>query len=257
MSSGNEVVWDGLNRTSLMRVQTRKWVPLALLLAGLIAFFALGLHKYLRFEVLQENRAALLAWVTHHGFGAPVAYTVAYVALIAFSLPGGMVMTVAGGFLFGPVEGTILTVVGATSGATALFLVARSSLGEVLRERAGPGLKRMEAEFCENALSYLLVLRLVPLFPFWLVNLVPAFCGVTLRTFVIGTIVGIIPGTFVYTLVGNGLDAVLQAGGKPSLDIIFRPEVLLPLLGLALLALVPVVYRKVHQRRKPKREAAG
>ncbi len=113
-----------------------------------------------------------------------------------------------------------------------------------LRRRAGPWIGRLEAGFRENALSYLLVLRLVPLFPFWLVNLVPAFLGVPLTTYALGTFVGIIPGSFVYASVGNGLGAVFDAGGTPDLTIIFEPEILLPIIGLSLLALIPVVYKK-------------
>jgi len=116
---------------------------------------------------------------------------------------------------------------------------------EVLRRRAGPWISRLEAGFQENALSYLLVLRLVPLFPFWLVNLVPAFLGVPLTTYVLGTFVGIIPGSFVYASVGNGLGSVFDAGGAPDLTIIFEPEILLPIIGLSLLALIPVAYKKL------------
>jgi uncharacterized membrane protein YdjX (TVP38/TMEM64 family) len=107
----------------------------------------------------------------------------------------------------------------------------------------------MEAGFRENAMSYLLVLRLVPLFPFWLVNLVPAFLGVPLRTYVIGTFFGIMPGTFVYASVGSGLGAILEAGESPDLGIIFKAEILIPLLGLALLALIPVIYKRIKTKR--------
>jgi uncharacterized membrane protein YdjX (TVP38/TMEM64 family) len=177
--------------------------------------------------------------------------------MIAFSLPGGAVATIFGGYIFSTVvdgvAGTILAaaivVIGATIGATTLFLAARTGLGEPLRARAGPGLKRMEAGFRENAMSYLLVLRLVPLFPFWLVNLVPAFLGVSLRTYVIGTFFGIMPGTFVYASVGSGLGAILEAGESPDLGIIFEAKILIPLLGLALLALIPVIYK--HFKAKP------
>ena len=114
--------------------------------------------------------------------------------------------------------------------------------------KAGPALQRMEAGFRENALNYLLVLRLIPLFPFWLVNLVPAFLGVSLRHYVIGTFIGIIPGTFVYASLGNGLGAILDAGGAPDLKIIFSPEILIPIVGMAVLALLPVVYKRWKAR---------
>jgi uncharacterized membrane protein YdjX (TVP38/TMEM64 family) len=141
-------------------------------------------------------------------------------------------------------------VVGATVGATIVFLIARTALGDALRARAGPRVRRMEEGFRSDALSYLLVLRLIPIFPFWLVNIVPAFLGVALRTYVLGTFIGIIPGSFVYASVGNGLGAVFEAGGTPDLGIVFQPAILLPIVGLAVLALLPVGYRRYKARRK-------
>ena len=123
-------------------------------------------------------------------------------------------------------------------------------IGETLRAKAGPRIRRMEEGFRADALSYLLVLRLIPLFPFWLVNIVPAFLGVPVRTYVLGTFIGIIPGSFVYASVGNGLGAVFEAGGTPDLGIVFTPAILLPIVGLAVLALLPVAYRKYRARRK-------
>ena len=235
---------DGAGRFSFGRL-----VPLLVLVAGLIAFFAFGLNEYLSFDLLKQHRSAIDGWVMRNGVYAALIYLVGYAVMIAFSLPGGAVATIFGGFLFGTFAAGSLVVVGATVGATGLFLAARTGLGEPLRHRAGAGLKRMEAGFRENALSYLLVLRLVPLFPFWLVNLVPAFLGVTLRTYVIGTFFGIIPGTFVYASIGNGLGTLLDQGKSPDLGIIFKLDILLPLIGLAVLALIPVVY-KWHQARK-------
>jgi uncharacterized membrane protein YdjX (TVP38/TMEM64 family) len=171
-----------------------------------------------------------------------------YAAVIALSVPGGAVLTIAGGFLFGTLPATLYVVVAATLGATILFLIARTALGDPLRARAGPWLRRMEAGFAENALSYLLVLRLIPIFPFWLVNLVPAFLGVGLGTYVLGTFFGIIPGSFVYASVGNGLGAVFDAGETPDVGIIFEPSILVPIVGLAVLALLPVAHRKFKAR---------
>jgi uncharacterized membrane protein YdjX (TVP38/TMEM64 family) len=125
-----------------------------------------------------------------------------------------------------------------------VFLVARSAFGEVLQRRAGPFLKKIEEGFRRDAVSYLLVLRLVPLFPFWLVNLVPALFGMSLRAYVACTFVGILPGAIVYTSVGGGLGEFLDRGEKPDLHLAFQPHILLPLLGLGLLALVPVAYKR-------------
>jgi uncharacterized membrane protein YdjX (TVP38/TMEM64 family) len=226
----------------------RAW-PLLILVAGLAAFFLFDLGRLLSFDTLQRHNDALTAWVSEHEIMAALAYVGCYIAVIAFSLPGGAVMTITGGFLFGMWIGTTLTVIGATIGATALFLAARTALGEPLRAKAGPAIRRMEEGFQEDALSYLLVLRLVPLFPFWLVNLAPAFLGVPLGIYVLGTFFGIIPGTFVYTSVGNGLGAIIDAGERPDLGLIFTPEILIPLIGLAILALIPVAYKKFKSKK--------
>jgi uncharacterized membrane protein YdjX (TVP38/TMEM64 family) len=226
----------------------RRLVPVGLIAAGFAAFFLFDLDRYLNFETLKDNREALVAWCGDHAVLAAGAFVAAYALVVALSLPGAAWMTIAGGFLFGPFFATIYVVVAATIGATAIFLAARHAFSDVLRAKAGPAIRKMEAGFRENALSYLLVLRLVPIFPFWLVNLVPAFLGVPLRIFVIGTFFGIIPGSIVYTLVGNGLGAVLDAGGKPDLGLIFAPEILAPIIGLALLSLVPVAYKRLRRR---------
>jgi len=218
-----------------------RFVPIAAIGLGLALFFATGLHRHLTFEALAENRTRLLAWTDDNPFLAAVLFVLAYVAVVAGSLPGGAVATLAGGFLFGTLAGGAFAVVGATAGATLLFLAARTALGDALRAKAGPSLARLEAGFRKNALSYLLVLRLVPAFPFFLVNLAPAFLGVPLRTYMIGTFFGIIPGTFVYASVGAGLGSVFDRGERPDLGIVLSAPVLLPLLALAALALVPVV----------------
>ncbi|MDO9126356.1 TVP38/TMEM64 family protein [Parvibaculum sp.] len=226
------------------RLSLRRLLPLIVLAAGLAAFFALGLHRYLTLDTLRDNRQALAGWVADHWLLAALAYVGAYIAIVAFSLPAALVATLTGGFLFGTVFGGLLTVIGATIGATLLFLAARTALGDMLRAKAGPKLRKLEEGFGENAFSYMLVLRLVPLFPFFLVNLAPAFLGVPLRTYVAATFLGILPGTFVYASLGNGLGAIFEAGRDPDLGLIFQPQVIGPILALALLALVPVVYRR-------------
>ncbi|PKP77320.1 MAG: hypothetical protein CVT81_10125 [Alphaproteobacteria bacterium HGW-Alphaproteobacteria-3] len=222
----------------------RRFLPLLILVAGLGAFFALGLDRYVTLDTLRDNRQVLSAWVVENWALAAFVYVLAYIAMVAFSLPGGLVATLTGGFLFGTVFGGLFAVVGATIGATAIFLAARTALGEMLREKAGPKLRKLEDGFGKNAFSYMLVLRLVPIFPFFLVNLAPAFLGVPLRTYVVTTFLGIVPGTFVFASLGNGLGAVFDAGRDPDLGLIFEPEILVPILALALLALLPIVYRR-------------
>ena len=223
-------------------------IPILVLIAGLVAFFVTGLNEYVSLDTLRDNREALNDWVASNGLWAGLTFAAIYAVAVAFSLPVGALMTIAGGFLFGLVWGTLWVVVGATIGATGLFLAARAGFGDALRARMGGSLKRMEEGFRENALSYLLVLRLVPLFPFWLVNLAPAFLGVSLRTYVIATFVGILPGSFVYVSVGNGLGALFDKGEEPNLGIIFQPQFLIPIVGLALLAMIPVIYRRFAKK---------
>ncbi len=231
-----------------MKQNVKRWFPVAVILLGFIAFFLFDLGQYLSFELLKEHRYELLDWVDRHAFIALLSYIGLYIIVVAFSLPGGAVMTVSGGFLFGVVFGTLYTVFGATVGATLLFLIAKSSLGSALKKRAGPWLVKMQAGFNENAISYLLVLRLIPIFPFWLVNLAPAFLGVRLRTYVVATSVGIIPGTFVYSLIGAGLGSVFDSGEAFTLKGVLTPEIIGALVGLAVLALVPVVYKRFRKR---------
>jgi uncharacterized membrane protein YdjX (TVP38/TMEM64 family) len=221
-----------------------RFLPILVLVAGAVAFFGFGLHRYVSFATLAAHRAALVAWVDAHELTAPLAYIAIYVVMVAFSLPGSALMTITGGFLFGIVAGAIYAVIGATIGATIIFIAARTAFADLLRAKAGGAIARMEEGFRRDALSYLLVLRLVPLFPFFLVNLVPAFLGVSLGTYVIATFFGIMPGALVYASVGNGLGAVFDRGGEPNLGIIFTVPILLPILGIAALSLVPVIYRR-------------
>jgi uncharacterized membrane protein YdjX (TVP38/TMEM64 family) len=226
----------------------RLW-PLIVLAVAIILCFAFGGPEYLTFESLRENRAWLMQVVGDRPVLSAVAFVALYVLAVTLSLPTASVLTIFAGFLFGQVWGAGLSVVGATLGATALFLIAKTTVGDALRARAGPWLQRMQQGFAEGALSYMLVLRLVPLFPFWVVNLVPAFLGVPLGIYVLATVVGIIPGSFVYASVGAGLGSVFESGGSFSLRDVLTPEIWTALGGLAVLSLLPVLYRKLARRR--------
>jgi uncharacterized membrane protein YdjX (TVP38/TMEM64 family) len=231
-------------------ITLRRLLPLILLVVAIVLCFVLGGPEYLTFDSLRENRAWLMQQVGERPVLSVLAYLLLYVLTVTLSIPGATVLTIAGGFLFGLAWATALTVVGATVGATALFLLAKTTVGDALRARAGPWLRKMEAGFAEGALSYLLVLRLVPLFPFFVVNLVPAFLGVPLATYVLATFFGIIPGTFVYSSVGAGLGSVFESGGDFSPADALTPEVVIALIGLAVLALLPVAYRKLARGRR-------
>ena len=235
---------DGLGQ------KVRRFAPLAVIAAAICAAFAFGVQDYLSFDALKENRAILAQLVADHAALAVVSFVAAYAVATALSLPGGAVLSITGGFLFGTLFGTVWVVIGATLGAVGIFLAARTALGDALKAKAGPWLTRMEEGFRENALSYLLVLRLVPLFPFFVVNLVPAFLGVPLRTYTLATVLGIIPGTFLYVSVGAGLGSVFEAGGNFTPASILTPEVVTALVGLSVLSLVPVIYKKLQARKQ-------
>jgi uncharacterized membrane protein YdjX (TVP38/TMEM64 family) len=226
-------------------ISARRLVPLGLLLAAGIAFIAIGGRHYLTFAALAENRDWLSGLVQRWGLVAGLLYIAAYAGLVALSVPGAAVLTIAGGFLFGPWLGTLCAVVGATLGATGIFLATRAGLGG-LAQRAGPLVGKLEAGFRADAFNYLLVLRLVFIVPFWLVNLAPALVGVKLSTFILATFLGIIPGTFVYASFGNGLGNVV---GEPGLGVLLRPSVIGPIIGLVILSLVPVVYKRWRTKR--------
>jgi uncharacterized membrane protein YdjX (TVP38/TMEM64 family) len=245
----------------------RLW-PLLALLAAAGFVLTMGWHRYLTLEELAANREALRAFIDANMLLSVAIFIALYVATVALSLPGGAVLTIAGGFLFGWVFGGVAAIVGATIGACVAFLIARSALSDLVAARAGPWLSRFRQGFQEDAFSYLLFLRLVPIFPFWLVNLAPGLLGVSFATYVAATILGIIPGTFAYSLAGNGLDSVIDAqqiahqsclakmgpGGQEScpyaLDpgALLTPELIAGLVALGLVALVPVAVKWLRRR---------
>jgi uncharacterized membrane protein YdjX (TVP38/TMEM64 family) len=225
---------------------SRRFLPLAVLLLGTLAFFAFGLHDRISCAWLGDHHEGLTAFIAAHRVTAVIVYMAGYAVAVALSLPISLILTLAGGFLFGLWDATLYVVMAATLGATVLFLAARSAMGQGLRGRAGPAVARMEKGFRENAMSYLLFLRLTPVFPFWLVNLVAAVVGIPVRTFVLATFLGIIPASFVYASAGHGLGALFESEQSCDPRVLLSARVVLPLVGLALLALVPVFYKKLR-----------
>jgi uncharacterized membrane protein YdjX (TVP38/TMEM64 family) len=226
----------------------RRLIPAAILLLGLALFLLLGLERYFSFEMLGRHHAVLAVWVGEHVVLAALLYALTYALVVAFSLPIAILVTPVGGFLFGVTMGALLSVIGATLGSIAVFLAARTAFYDLFQARAGAALAKLEDGFRRDSFNYLLFLRLVPVFPFWLVNIVPALLGMKLGPYTLATVIGIIPGAIVYSSVGSGLGMVIDRGEAPDLGIIFEWRILLPLLGLALLALVPVLY--THLRGK-------
>lgn len=186
-----------------------RFVPLAILVVGLIVALATGLNEYISLTALVRNYGMLEGFVAEQFLIAILIYASLYIVVVAFSVPGAVILTLAGGLLLGAITGGLVTVVAATIGASIIFLIAKGSLGEALRARAGPFLQKLQKGFQEDAASYLLFLRLVPAFPFWLVNLAPALFGVRFSTYLLTTFFGIMPGTLAYTFAGSGIDTAV------------------------------------------------
>ncbi|MEM9797899.1 MAG: TVP38/TMEM64 family protein [Pseudomonadota bacterium] len=226
-----------------------RWIPLALIGAAALAG-AFFLRDYLSFETLAENREALLAFRDANYVLTALVFVVAYILIVAFSLPGAAIATLTGGFLFGLFPGAAFNAGAATVGATLIFLAAKYGLGDRLAAKmdASDGaVKKLKDGIREDETSYLFVMRLVPAVPFFVANLVPAFVGVGLGKYVFTTFFGILPGTIVYTWVGAGLGEVFARGETPNFGIIFEPQILGPIVGLAVLALLPVVLKKFRK----------
>ena len=220
-----------------------------ILIATVAVLGAFTLKDTLTFENLAENRETLLAFRDSNYLWAALGFVVVYTVMVAFSLPGAIMATLTGGFLFGILPGTLLNVSAATMGAVLIFLAAKWGFGEKMAERmegSEGAVKRIKDGIDENQWSMLFLIRLVPAVPFWMANLVPAMVGVPLSRFVISTFIGIIPGGLVYTSVGAGLSEVFARGETPDLGVIFEPQILLPMLGLCALAALPMVIKALR-----------
>ena len=222
-------------------------LPLAALLGAIGVAFALDVDSYLRLETFRSHRDDLAIWVENAGLLAPLTFLAVYIAVVLLSLPGPIFVTLAGGFLFGAIPGAVLSLSGATIGATIVLLVVRTAVGNFLRRRGGGFAQKMEAGFQENAFSYLLTMRLIPLFPFGMVTLAAAILGVRIKIFLAATLLGSFPAALILSLTGAGLDDLLQSEDGFSLKSILTPHVVAALMGLAALALAPVVYRLLRR----------
>lgn len=231
----------------------KRYAPLAVIALGLAFAYAMGWQRYLSLDFLAESRESLLGFVDANYAFALAGFTAIYALAVAFSFPAASVLTVFSGFLFGWFVGGVLVAFAATTGATALFLAARSAFGDFLRDRVGGRVKRLADGFEKDAFSYLLVLRLAPIFPFFVINIAPAFFNVSLRAYVAATFLGIMPGTFAYTYLGQGLDSVLvsarEAGTQVALSDLVTPQITIAFLALAVIAAVPTVIRRLRAGR--------
>jgi uncharacterized membrane protein YdjX (TVP38/TMEM64 family) len=229
-------------------------LPIAVLAVGLGVFSYLGYWHYVfppenALQTIRANRSLLLAYEHAHPVLAAALFALIYTGLVAFSIPGGTILTIAGGFLFGTLEASILGTCSATVGGTILFLATRTALADYFRARMGPRLRHFEDGFNKSAFSYVFASRLIPMFPFPIVNIASGLLGVKTRIFASATFLGIIPATVVFAGLGSGLGKLFDRGIKPDLYLLQRPQILIPLTGLAVLALIPPVWRAIAARR--------
>lgn len=236
----------------------KRWLPLIVIIALLIGGYMSGLHQKLSLSNLIEQREQIDLFVRENFIAALGIYMVIYIVLVAVSFPGGLALSITSGLVFGWFVAGLATVTAATIGAVIIFLVARSSLGDVLKGRAGPFLSKMMEGFQKDAFQYLLTLRLVPAFPFWAVNIVPGLLNMKLAPYALATFIGIIPGTFAFTYLGAGLDSLIEAQGcEPGQPCSIDPgalvtkELLLALFFLALLSILPFIIKKFRGSDKP------
>lgn len=242
-------------------------VPLALVAAAAIAILYLGWNQELSLESLVRHRAAIDDFVSAHRAAALAGFVAIYVIAVALSLPGAAILTISGGLVFGIAAGAAAAIVAGTIGATVLFLIARSALGGWLVCRVGPLAERLAADFRRDAFSYILFLRLVPVFPFWIVNLVPALAGAGLVPFVAATAVGVIPATVAFACLGAGLDSIIAAQQSAyraclaaaqadchldfDIEAALTPQFLAALAVLSLVAVLPIVIKRFKTFERP------
>jgi len=244
---------SGIDAKPAASMWQRLW-PVYVIAAGLLAAWQLGLFDYLSLATLREQHETLRAFVEANLLLAVAAYILIYALSTLFMVPGALWITIAGGFLFGLAGGSAATVVGATLGASLLFLAARTAFGGVLRERAGPFLRKMEAGFHDSPRSYMFALRFLPIVPFPVANIAPALLGARYPDYALTTAIGIIPGVVAYTWIGAGLGATFAAGENP--DIASVAGNLVPAFAaLGIVSLMPVVWKKFFGRKAPKIES--
>lgn len=229
----------------------KRYLPILILVLGLVLFFAFDLNRYLSFEVIAEHYTTITSWVEARFLLAIGAFFILYIVTVAFSLPIASLLTLGGGAIFGIIAAPVI-VLGASIGALILFLAARGAFADVLSARAGPFMGKIKEGFDDQPFFWLLALRLIPVAPFWVVNIVPALLGMRAMPYFLATLIGIAPGTTVYVLVGGGFKAVLSAGRVPDLSTLSKPEIILPLVGLGVLALIPIIGKRLFGKGRKK-----
>lgn len=217
----------------------RLWLPVLLLLIVLLVLY-FNFRNYLTFEALKEYRGVMLKWTNEHYALTSISFILFYILMVAISIPVASFLMLVAGFLFGIIWGFLYVLIGICVGTTLLFLIERLILRTWDFQEHSAWMKKIKRGVKKNAFSYLLSLRLIPFFPFWVTNLAPALLNIPLRTFMLTTFIGMIPKAFINVSLGNGLGYIFDAGKVPTLQTLYTPEIFLPLLGLAILALLPV-----------------
>ena len=210
---------------------------------GAVSAVYLGMDGRLGIDLLREHQHMLSGMVENRPVLAGILFTAIYAALVATSMPGLALFTMAGGYLFGWFLGAVYTMIAATIASTIIFLLARSAFGAAMRERAGPMIQRFARGFKESALSFVFVMHLVPILPYMIVTILPAACGVPLHVYMFSAFFGILPATVLLSRIGSGLGDILAAEGPINLSSFMTTDIIISLVGLALLALLPVAYR--------------
>ncbi len=223
----------------------KQLIPLLLLSTLLFLFFFFRLDRYLNFNLLHEQRTNLLVWTKEHHFLAPLVFCGIYIISIAIAIPAALLLTITSGFLFGVSLGSIYVIISATLGASLLFFAVKMALFERLNHKGNKWIAKMRQGFQKNAFFYLLGLRMIPIFPFFIINIVAGALNVRNKIFIFATLLGGIPCTLIYTTMGHSLGGILDKHENPGLDIILTPALLLPLLILACLCLLPVFYNRI------------
>jgi len=231
----------------------RLWPLAAIAILGIV-FFAFGLDRFLELDHLREHHQRLTEFVAEHYALAAISFVILYIVVVVLSLPAASFLTLSAGFMFGWLVGTMLSVSGATIGATLIFLAAKTSVGDYWRHRAGPWMQRAEKGFADNRWSYMLMMRLVPAVPFFVANLVPAFLGVPLGCYVVTTFFGIMPGGLIYSVIGSGLGDALASDMPISIHGLLSPQMKLALLALAALSGLPIVVKLIRKQHRADRK---
>ncbi len=227
-----------------------RWLPLSILILVLILFFYFHLYNYVSFASLKAHHELLLHWNQQHYSLSVLIFISLYIVSIACSIPAVTILSLVGGMLFGTILGTLYIVMSATLGASLFILIVRTAIHNWMTVKNIKWLQQMQTGFQKNAFSYLLVLRLLPIFPFWMVNIVAAILNVRLKIFALATFIGIIPISFIHALIGTSLGNLLANDTPPTLATFLTPPILLPLLALALLVIAPVIYKLWQTRQK-------